>query len=343
MPDPIDAASADEYWNDLYNSPTKHGVDVLWDHHGPDPVLVATMRDRKRDGQRSESALDLGCGEGNDAIFLMQQNFSDATCLDASRAALDIAEERAGSSTLSASALKRLSFVHAFLGADGETPLGSTPRYDLVWIRSVLQHLSNSDVVGVLRYVRSLLRDGGTLLAKEMVSCPAAAVVSTEALQSQRWGSSHCHQSLSPIDFRPAKELLELVRMAFPSCVGSNSSFEMQCDGTHLCAQLHTCRASPPSPPTPAPRSAAPLPLPPVRKLDLLRAEARLAGVVLGVCVLLVVAAWLVRRRPCARASRALAVWATGERRARKVQDDTGDEPNPLLGDADGPAPGAAG
>lgn len=62
----------------------------------PRPLLLEVLRLMQENGAaRPKTALDLGCGAGNDTLHLLEQGWT-VTALDASREALDLLRERAG-------------------------------------------------------------------------------------------------------------------------------------------------------------------------------------------------------------------------------------------------------
>ncbi|QNA76984.1 class I SAM-dependent methyltransferase [Streptomyces sp. So13.3] len=83
MTDHLDHASAEEFWDARYGS-----SDRIWSGN-PNAALV-----RETAGLTPGSALDLGCGEGADALWLAQQNWK-VTAVDISRKALERGAEHA--------------------------------------------------------------------------------------------------------------------------------------------------------------------------------------------------------------------------------------------------------
>jgi len=277
---PANATYANTYWDRLY-SPVTHGIGVLWDNGGPDADLVAALDADKL--YNAGAALDVGCGQGNDAI-LMLQHFPIVVCLDASGAALAIAKVRAEDAP---SAGRNLTLVHAFLGASDNSDvavLNQGQRYAFVWIRSVLQHVPDEVALRMLSHLRSFMQPDGVLMIKEMVVCPG------QVFEKEL----HCSQWMGTASHRPPELLVSLVRQVFPSCAATAASFDLQCDGTHLCAQLFRCTHLVPSPP-PAllPSKVSSLPLQPGPLLVIS------AAVLLAVALCL--AAWRIRRRCRAR------------------------------------------
>ena len=80
---PRDPGAVESFWDDRYAD-----MEQLWSGH-PNSTLVAEVQDLP--GGR---ALDVGCGEGADAIWLAEHGW-DVTALDVSRVALDRAAGQA--------------------------------------------------------------------------------------------------------------------------------------------------------------------------------------------------------------------------------------------------------
>ncbi|MFC9327499.1 class I SAM-dependent methyltransferase [Kitasatospora sp. NPDC057015] len=82
---PADGATAEEFWDARYRASER-----IWSGR-PNPVLV-----READGLTPGRALDLGCGEGADAVWLARRGWR-VTAVDISRTALERGAEHAGS------------------------------------------------------------------------------------------------------------------------------------------------------------------------------------------------------------------------------------------------------
>ncbi|QDG62129.1 bifunctional 2-polyprenyl-6-hydroxyphenol methylase/3-demethylubiquinol 3-O-methyltransferase UbiG [Pseudarthrobacter sp. NIBRBAC000502771] len=165
----IDAASA---WDERYRSKAR-----LWSGK-PNPQLV-----REAGGLRPGKALELGCGEGADAIWLAQQGWS-VTAVDVSSVAL----ERARSHELAELARES---VHASNGTLESritwqqadlTQWHPGNSYDLV--TSQFLHSQELDWRVPLRAAASAVKAGGTLL-----------VVGHHPDRLPPWGNDH-HQHL---------------------------------------------------------------------------------------------------------------------------------------------------
>ncbi|MEV4990983.1 MULTISPECIES: SAM-dependent methyltransferase [Micrococcaceae] len=166
----IDTASA---WDERYRSKAR-----LWSGK-PNPQLV-----REAGGLRPGKALELGCGEGADAIWLAQQGWS-VTAVDVSAVAL----ERARSHELAELARES---VHASNGTMESritwqladlTQWQPGDAYDLV--TSQFLHSQELDWRIPLRTAASAVKPGGTLL-----------VVGHHPDRLPPWGPGHHHEGM---------------------------------------------------------------------------------------------------------------------------------------------------
>ncbi|GAA2102549.1 class I SAM-dependent methyltransferase [Streptomyces albiaxialis] len=134
--------SAEEFWDERYGQ-----RDRLWSGE-PNAALV-----RETDGLSPGTALDLGAGEGGDAIWLARQGWR-VTAADLSRVALD----RAAAHAAEARVADRIDWQHHDLGSS--FPSGS---YDLV---SALFFHSLHDMPRerILRRAADAVAPGGVLL-----------------------------------------------------------------------------------------------------------------------------------------------------------------------------------
>ena len=80
---PRDPGAVEEFWDDRYGD-----MEQLWSGE-PNATLTTEMQ-----GLPAGRALDVGCGEGADALWLAEQGW-DVTALDVSRVALDRAAAQA--------------------------------------------------------------------------------------------------------------------------------------------------------------------------------------------------------------------------------------------------------
>ncbi|MFI6090904.1 class I SAM-dependent methyltransferase [Streptomyces sp. NPDC051218] len=145
------AESAEEFWDERYNQSGR-----LWSGE-PNAALV-----RETEGLTPGSALDLGCGEGGDAIWLARQGWR-VTATDISRVALARAAEHADQ----AGVTDRVDWQHHDLGAS--FPAGS---YDLVSAQ-FLHSLHEMPREQILRAAAAAVAEGGTLLIVGHMGFPA--------------------------------------------------------------------------------------------------------------------------------------------------------------------------
>ena len=129
-----------EWWEERYRS---HGV-----HHGasPTPALVAEAADLA-----PGRALDAGCGEGADAVWLASRGWR-VTAVDISATALGTARSRADAAEVAG----RIDWVHADL-----TEWTPSASFDLVTSSYVHPPGSTADLVARLA---AAVAPGGTLL-----------------------------------------------------------------------------------------------------------------------------------------------------------------------------------
>ncbi|MEU3272979.1 class I SAM-dependent methyltransferase [Saccharomonospora sp. NPDC006951] len=130
-----------QFWEDLYG---EH--DQLFSG-APNGVLVTEVT-----GLPPGQALDVGCGEGGDAIWLARQGWR-VTAIDISRTAL----RRAAATANTADLADRVAWTHGDLGT---TPLPSRA-FDLVSLQYFPLRRGNRSV---LRTLLDAVAPGGTLL-----------------------------------------------------------------------------------------------------------------------------------------------------------------------------------
>jgi SAM-dependent methyltransferase len=134
----------EEFWNERYGSSAR-----IWSGN-PNPQLVAEV-DRFAPGR----ALDVGCGEGADAIWLAQRGWQ-VVATDISRVALGRAAEHAQEIDPTASA--RIEWRHADLLNDPPEP----DAFDLVSAQFMQLPPDRRD--GLFTALAASVRAGGTLL-----------------------------------------------------------------------------------------------------------------------------------------------------------------------------------
>ncbi len=127
-----------EFWDERYRSSEK-----VWSGN-PNPRLVAVASELK-----PGTALDVGCGEGADAIWLAQQGWS-VTGVDISQVALQRAEKAAGSHAITWQQANILEWTPA------------QEAYDLV--SAQFMHLPWPDLQALHRRLAAAVKPGGTLL-----------------------------------------------------------------------------------------------------------------------------------------------------------------------------------
>ncbi|MEU5951127.1 class I SAM-dependent methyltransferase [Streptomyces sp. NPDC047525] len=145
------ADTAEAFWDERYNQSGR-----LWSGD-PNAALV-----RETEGLTPGSALDLGCGEGGDAIWLARQGWR-VTATDISRVALGRAAEHAAQAQVA----DRVDWQHHDLGAS--FPAGS---YDLV-AAQFLHSLHEMPREQILRGAAAAVAPGGTLLIVGHMGFPA--------------------------------------------------------------------------------------------------------------------------------------------------------------------------
>lgn len=137
--------SATEHWNELYDE-----KDQVWSGR-PNSVLVDSLT-----GHASGTALDVGCGEGGDAVWLAEQGWT-VTAIDVSTTAL----ERAQSAAKSRNVDSQIEWKHLDLTA--EMPAGEFDLVSAVFLQSridfpreeILKSLAKNVALGGLYLVVS--------------------------------------------------------------------------------------------------------------------------------------------------------------------------------------------
>jgi len=140
QPDRFDEA----FWNERYRS-----ADALWSGN-PNRYLVS-----EASGLRAGTALDVGCGEGADALWLARRGWR-VTGVDLSTVALERAAEHAAQAGAGIAA--RIDWVHAdVIGWDP-----GAARYDLVSSQYI--HLPPEAREALFRSLAGAVAPGGSLL-----------------------------------------------------------------------------------------------------------------------------------------------------------------------------------
>jgi 2-polyprenyl-3-methyl-5-hydroxy-6-metoxy-1,4-benzoquinol methylase len=139
--DPDDRTNfTQEFWDERYGS-----ADRLWSGQ-PNPQLVAQTTDLA-----PGDALDAGCGEGADAIWLASRGWT-VTAVDVSAVALDRASAHAAAEGVSV----------RWQREDLLTWVPEPDRFDLVTAQ--FMHLPNREVQSLHAGLAAAVRPGGTLL-----------------------------------------------------------------------------------------------------------------------------------------------------------------------------------
>ncbi len=133
-----------EFWDERYSS-----TDMLWSGH-VNPVLAATATDL-----RPGTVLDVGCGEGGDAIWLASHGWR-VTAVDVSAVALERAAAQAAK--VGAEIAERITWRRTDILTWDPAP----ERYDLVSAQFI--HLPRPALESVHRRLAAAVAPGGTLL-----------------------------------------------------------------------------------------------------------------------------------------------------------------------------------
>ncbi len=133
-----------EFWDERYASAAH-----VWSGH-PNQRLVEQVAQLRPDG--GGTALDVGCGEGADAVWLARQGWT-VTGVDVSQVALD----RAAAHAAEAGVADRTTWAQADLLSGAALPQG----IDLVCASYV--HVPPADLLAVYGRIAASVRPGGTL------------------------------------------------------------------------------------------------------------------------------------------------------------------------------------
>ncbi len=136
----------EEYWEERYRSAHHHG---LWSGR-PNPNLLAEVADLP-----PGTALDAGCGEGADALWLAARGWR-VTAVDIASTALERAAAHAAAADPAAAA--RVEWRHADL-TGWQPPAGA---YDLV--STQYTHLPPAEQHGLVGRLAAAVAPGGSLL-----------------------------------------------------------------------------------------------------------------------------------------------------------------------------------
>ncbi|GAC1444669.1 MAG: class I SAM-dependent methyltransferase [Chloroflexota bacterium] len=142
--DPTDTIAGEAFWDARYSS-----SDALWSGN-PNPHLLG-----ETSALSPGSALDVGCGEGADAIWLAEHGWR-VTAVDISTVALKRGADRA--MEVGAQVAERITWLHADL--TDWTPGAAT--YDLVSVQ--FMHLPKDPREALYRRLAESVAPGGTFL-----------------------------------------------------------------------------------------------------------------------------------------------------------------------------------
>jgi SAM-dependent methyltransferase len=132
----------EKFWNERYRS-----APAIWSGE-PNPQLVAEIS-----GIEPGAALDVGCGEGADAIWLAERGWR-VTAIDISTVALD----RAKALDVAPEVMRRIDWVHADLTASAP----SVSSYDLASVH--FMQLQKAPREALLQGVAASVKPNGVLL-----------------------------------------------------------------------------------------------------------------------------------------------------------------------------------
>lgn len=136
-------------WDEIYrNTPL---ADLHWNPGEPDELLQEAVASGWLGG---ETALDLGCGQGTDALYLASRGYR-VTGLDLSAVACDIARRQAEE--------RGLQGVSFLVGNALATPFADGS-FDVVSDRGCFHHIALRDRDAYAREVARVLRPGGAYL-----------------------------------------------------------------------------------------------------------------------------------------------------------------------------------
>jgi ubiquinone/menaquinone biosynthesis C-methylase UbiE len=157
------------------NLPTTKLEDLHWYPGAPDELLIEAVDAGWLSGK---TVLDVGSGQGTDAIFLASRGF-DVTALDQSAGAAEVALRETAKAGVS---------IHYVVGnaLAMEFP---DDRFDLVVERGCFHHISLGDRPTYARQIARVLRPGGRYLyrsfsAKSQWGAAPEALLTEEAVRS---------------------------------------------------------------------------------------------------------------------------------------------------------------
>ncbi|MFO1125740.1 MAG: class I SAM-dependent methyltransferase [Methylocystis sp.] len=137
-------------WSKAYRA---GGHRAIWDHSFPSPELVGYVLGAKVGA--GVRVLDMGCGSGQDAIFLASRS-REVHGLDFSAEALKVAEDRAR---------ERGAVVSWHLGSALNTPFDSG-YFDLITDRGCFHHIGGARRARYAEEIARILKPGGVLFLR---------------------------------------------------------------------------------------------------------------------------------------------------------------------------------
>jgi len=115
------------------------------------PLVKRTLKFLK--SEKESKALDLGCGQGRDAFFLLKNGFK-VTAVDSSAVAIKQISEIAGNKKMP---------VRAVHGNVGNYKIKNN-EYDIIIGMNVLQFLKRKEVVSLIKNIKTYLRSDGLIV-----------------------------------------------------------------------------------------------------------------------------------------------------------------------------------
>ena len=145
---------------------TQGSLQFLADWHG-DWVCGSPPRPGTR-------ALDCGAGTGRVTEGVLLHAYEQVQLVEVSEALLAKARERLGTEGLACASTAPLSERCEFTADSLRVFVPAEASFDCVWIQWILGHLTDTDVLGLLRRCRAALRPGGAIVVKENNALPSA-------------------------------------------------------------------------------------------------------------------------------------------------------------------------